>query len=145
MRAVLQRVSSASVKVDGNIIGEIGNGIVVLAGFIPEDGEKAFEYIAEKLIHLRIFEDEGGKLNRSVLDIGGGLLLVPNFTLYADCRQGRRPSFSASSPAETARIQFEAFCRIVKDKFSAVQTGEFQADMKVSLVNDGPVTLILEA
>lgn len=145
MRAVLQRVSSASVKVDGNIIGEIGNGIVALVGFIPEDGEKAFEYMADKLIHLRIFEDEGGKLNRSVLDIGGGLLLVPNFTLYADCRQGRRPSFSASSPAETARIQFEAFCRIVKDKFSAVQTGEFQADMKVSLVNDGPVTLILEA
>lgn len=145
MRTVLQRVSSASVKVDGNIIGEIGNGIVVLAGFIPEDGEKAFEYIAEKLIHLRIFEDEGGKLNRSVLEIGGGLLLVPNFTLYADCRQGRRPSFSASSPAETARSQFESFCRIVKDKFSAVQTGEFQADMKVSLVNDGPVTLILEA
>jgi D-tyrosyl-tRNA(Tyr) deacylase len=145
MRTVIQRVSSASVKVEGKIIGEIGQGIVVLVGFIPEDSEKTFEYIAEKLIHLRIFEDEGGKLNRSVLDIGGGLLLVPNFTLYADCRQGRRPSFSGSSSAETARSQFAAFCRIVKEKFTVVQTGEFQADMKVSLVNDGPVTLILES
>lgn len=145
MRAVIQRVSSANVKVDGKIVGEIGQGILALVGFLPEDNGKAFEYIAEKLIHLRIFEDDAGKLNRSVLDIGGGLLLVPNFTLYADCRQGRRPGFSASSPADMARVQFEAFCQIVKEKFPLVQTGEFQADMEVSLVNDGPVTLVLES
>ncbi|HCP15685.1 MAG TPA: D-tyrosyl-tRNA(Tyr) deacylase [Peptococcaceae bacterium] len=145
MRAVIQRVSSADVKVEGKIIGEIQEGILVLVGFLPEDNVKAFEYIAEKLINLRIFEDEAGKLNRSVLDIGGSLLLVPNFTLYADCRQGRRPSFSASSPAETARSQFETFCKILSRKFPRVETGEFQADMKVSLTNEGPVTLILES
>lgn len=145
MRVVVQRVSGASVLVDGKVIGQIRQGIMALVGFAESDGTKEFKYMLDKLIHLRIFEDDQGKLNRSVEDIGGGILIVPNFTLYGDCRQGRRPSFSASSKAEHARQQFAEFVRLFKEAYSQVETGEFQADMQVNLVNDGPVTLIIDA
>ena len=145
MRAVLQRVSYASVEVDGLTAGKIGPGILVLIGFYPDDQEKDNQYMMDKIINLRIFEDEEGKMNRSVEDIGGGILLIPNFTLYGDARHGRRPSFSDSSSPAVARIQFDAFCRHFRQAFPAVQTGVFQAEMKVSLLNDGPVTILLDS
>jgi len=144
MKVVVQRVAKADVTVEGKVVGKIGRGILALVGFIESDGQKEYQYIKDKLLNLRIFEDEQGKLNRSVQDIDGGILIVPNFTLYADCRQGRRPSFSASSKADIAREQFAAFIKLFAEEFPDVETGEFQADMQVSLVNDGPVTLIIE-
>lgn len=145
MRAIVQRVSEAQVVVDSKIIGAIQQGIMVLIGFNSTDGEKELQYILDKLIHLRIFEDELGKMNRSVLDISGGILIVPNFTLYGDCRHGRRPSYSeAALPAE-ARGLFDRFCSLAKSQYSQVEQGEFQAKMQVSLLNDGPVTLLIDS
>jgi D-tyrosyl-tRNA(Tyr) deacylase len=146
MRAVIQRTGYASVKVDGKTAGEIGKGIMVLVGFQPSDDEKVMDYMLDKTINLRIFEDENDKMNLSLKDIDGELLIVPNFTLYGDARKGRRPGYSSgASPAEAEGM----FARFVEKAQNAglkkVQSGIFQADMKVELLNDGPVTLLLDS
>lgn len=146
MRAVLQRVTQGSVTVDGVMIGEIGKGIMVLVGMLDSDNETTIDYMLDKIINLRIFEDENGKMNLSLLDIDGELLIVPNFTLYGDARKGRRPGYSSGAAPAVAEGIFEK----VKEKASAlpvkkVSFGQFQADMKVALVNDGPVTLLLDS
>ena len=146
MRAVLQRVSEASVTVDGQIIGEIGKGVMVLFGMLGTDDDKTIEYMLEKVINLRIFEDEAGKMNLSLQDIQGELLIVPNFTLYGDTRKGRRPGFSSGAAPDVAAQLFERLCVKAKGMpIAKVETGQFQADMKVALVNDGPVTLLLDS
>ncbi|HEV2202823.1 MAG TPA: D-aminoacyl-tRNA deacylase [Bryobacteraceae bacterium] len=144
MRAVLQRVSSASVTVDRIVIGSIGKGLVVLLGVTHSDTTADAEQLLEKIVHLRVFPDETGKMNRSLLDMGGALLVVSQFTLYGDCGKGRRPSFDAAAPAETARALYEYFVEAARRRGVPVETGVFQAHMEVALVNDGPVTLILE-
>ncbi|AMJ40047.1 D-aminoacyl-tRNA deacylase [Anaerotignum propionicum] len=146
MRGVLQRVTSASVTVDGQVIGEIGKGIMVLFGMLGTDDEKTMEYMLDKVVNLRIFEDENGKMNLSLLDIGGELLIVPNFTLYGDSRKGRRPGYSSGAAPDVAAGLFERLCEKAKEMpIKKVATGQFQADMKVALVNDGPVTLLLDS
>ncbi len=145
MRAVVQRVSEASVTVDGCVIGQIQKGLMVLVALRGEDTEKDFEYIAKKIAGLRIFSDEAGKMNLSVKDIGGKLLIVPQFTLYGSVIKGMRPSFVASGSVDEARKKFEVFIERLKQEEVPVETGEFQADMKVALVNDGPVTLLLDS
>lgn len=146
MRGVLQRVTSASVTVDGQVIGEIGKGIMVLFGMLGTDDEKTMEYMLDKVVNLRIFEDENGKMNLSLLDIGGELLIVPNFTLYGDSRKGRRPGYSSGAAPDVAAGLFERLCQKAKEMpIKKVATGQFQADMKVALVNDGPVTLLLDS
>jgi len=145
MRAVVQRVSSASVKVDGEEIGRIGTGLLVLLGVHGEDSDEDVRWLAEKIINLRVFEDEGGRMNRSLLDTGGEILVVSQFTLYGDCRKGRRPSWSKAAPPERARILYERFCEQVRSTGVTVATGRFQAMMQVSLINDGPVTLLLDS
>lgn len=145
MRAVVQRVANAEVLVEGNRIAKIGKGILVLVGFKDEDDEKAFRYIIDKVINLRIFEDSEGKMNFSVSDVDGEILMVPNFTLYGDCRQGRRPSYSTASGPEAAKVLFENMKTKITEYFPKVQFGEFQADMKVTLLNDGPVTLLIDS
>lgn len=145
MRAVIQRVKSASVTVEGRVVASIRQGLMVLAGIARDDTMKDAEWIAEKLVNLRIFEDEEGRFDRSLLDIGGELLLVSQFTLYGDCRKGRRPSFSDAMPSEKARVFFEKFVELVRTKGCRVEQGVFQAMMDVGLVNDGPVTLILDS
>ncbi len=146
MRGVLQRVTSASVTVDGQVIGEIGKGIMVLFGMLGSDDEKTMEYMLDKVVNLRIFEDENGKMNLSLLDIGGELLIVPNFTLYGDSRKGRRPGYSSGAAPDVAAGLFQRLCEKAKEMpIKKVATGQFQADMKVALVNDGPVTLLLDS
>lgn len=146
MRAVLQRVSEASVTVDGQVIGEIGKGIMVLFGMLGTDNEKTMEYMLDKVVNLRIFEDENGKMNLSLLDVEGELLIVPNFTLYGDARKGRRPGYSGGASPEVASELFAQLCEKAKAMpIQKVQTGQFQADMKVALINDGPVTLLLDS
>jgi len=146
MRGVLQRVTNASVTVDGQVIGEIGKGIMVLFGMLGTDDEKTMEYMLDKVVNLRIFEDENGKMNLSLLDIGGELLIVPNFTLYGDSRKGRRPGYSSGAAPDVAAGLFERLCEKAKAMpIKKVATGQFQADMKVALVNDGPVTLLLDS
>src|SRR4030095_6121635 len=145
MRAVLQRVSRAQVTVDGQVTGEIGTGILVLLGVGMGDAEADAVYLAEKIANLRIFDDDDGKMNRSVVDVGGGLLVVSQFTLYADARKGRRPSYiGAASPDEANRL-YEFFVELARKYVSKVETGRFQAMMDVELVNDGPVTIILDS
>ena len=145
MKAVLQRVKNASVSVDGQVVGSIGQGLMVLVGIGRDDTVKDAEWIADKIVNLRIFETEEGKLDKSLLDMGGELLLVSQFTLYGDCRKGRRPSFSDAMEADKARAFFETFVEIARTKGPRVETGVFQAMMDVSLTNDGPVTLILDS
>ena len=145
MRAVVQRVTEASVKVEGKIVGEIKEGLMVLVAISGEDTEKDYDYIARKIAGLRIFSDEQGKMNLSVKDIGGKLLIVPQFTLFGSAIKGMRPSFTASGSVEEARSKFEAFLERLKKEGVLVETGVFQADMKVSLVNDGPVTILLDS
>ena len=145
MRAVVQRVASASVSVDGTITGEIGAGLLVLLGVAKGDSPAAAAFLAEKVAHLRIFGDETGKMNRSLLDTGGAMLIVSQFTLYGDCRKGRRPSFDAAAPPELARSLYEHFIAAARSLGVPVRTGIFQASMRVALVNDGPVTLIVES
>lgn len=145
MRAVLQRVTQARVAVDGNITGEIAAGLLVLLGVSKLDTEADAEFLVQKIVHLRIFEDENGKMNRSLLDAGGALLVVSQFTLYGDCRKGRRPSFDDAAGAEQARALYERFVALARGANVRVETGMFQAHMAVSLVNDGPVTLIVES
>ena len=146
MRAVIQRTGYASVKVGGKTAGEIGKGIMVLVGFQSSDDEKVMDYMLDKTINLRIFEDENDKMNLSLKDIDGELLIVPNFTLYGDARKGRRPGYSSgASPAE-AEVMFARFVEKAQNAgLKKVQSGIFQADMKVELLNDGPVTLLLDS
>ena len=145
MRAVIQRVSGASVKVDSRVVGEIGPGLLVLLGVAKTDSEKDALFLAEKIVNLRIFADEAGKMNRSLIDLGGALLAVSQFTLYGDTRKGRRPGFDAAAPAEAARVLYESFVAAARAHGVHVETGVFQAHMAVSLVNDGPVTLLVES
>ena len=144
MRAVVQRVSSASVDSEGVRTGTIGRGFLVLLGVTHSDTEEDAGWLAEKIAGLRVFEDEEGKLNRSLLDVGGEMLVVSQFTLYGDCRRGRRPSFSEAARPETANALYEKFVEYARQTGVSVQTGVFQTMMAVSLVNDGPVTLIID-
>jgi D-tyrosyl-tRNA(Tyr) deacylase len=145
MRALIQRVTEARVTVDQSITGEIGPGLLVLLGVSKLDTEADAEFVAGKVLNLRIFEDDEGKMNRSVLDTEGSLLVVSQFTLYGDCRKGRRPSFDDAAPAEQARALYEHFVAIARRSPVRVETGIFQAHMAVSLINDGPVTLLVES
>ncbi len=144
MRALLQRVTEARVVVDEAVTGEIGPGLLVLLGVSKQDTEADADFVAQKILNLRIFEDDQGKMNLSVLDTGGALLVVSQFTLYGDCRKGRRPSFDDAAPAEQARALYEYFVAAAR-RSVRVETGIFQAHMSVSLTNDGPVTLIVES
>ncbi|MDK9718601.1 MAG: D-aminoacyl-tRNA deacylase [Trichlorobacter sp.] len=144
MKAVIQRVSSASVTVDGQVVGQIAQGIMVLLGVKKGDTEAPADWLAEKIVGLRIFEDETGKMNRSLIDIGGAVLAVSQFTLVGNCDKGRRPSFDTAAPAEEGKRLYDYFVAALKRQNVPVQTGIFQADMQVSLINDGPVTFILE-
>ena len=145
MRVILQRVSRASVSVDGEIVGAIGSGLLLLVAIAAEDTSNTLRQMATKVLGLRIFEDADGKMNLSVQETGGSLLAVSQFTLFADCRKGRRPSFVGAAPAEVARKGFEDFVAILKESGVAVETGRFQAMMDVELVNAGPVTIILDS
>ena len=144
MKAVIQRVSSASVTVDGQVVGRIGQGIMVLLGVENGDAEASADWLAEKIAGLRIFEDEAGKMNRALTDIGGAVLAVSQFTLAGNCDKGRRPSFDTAAPADEGRRLYDYFVEALKRQNVPVQTGIFQADMQVALVNNGPVTFILE-
>ncbi len=146
MKALVQRVKKASVTVDGEVIGEIGNGLLVFIGVTHGDTEEDAAYLAEKIAHLRIFRDENDKMNLSLLDIGGGALVVSQFTLYGDCRKGRRPGFSDAAEPELADRLYEKFVELLRlQGVRQVETGRFAADMLVKLENDGPVTLMLES
>jgi D-tyrosyl-tRNA(Tyr) deacylase len=145
VRAVIQRVSEASVTVDGEVVGAIGRGLVVLVGVGHEDGERDAEVLAEKILHLRIFPDEAGQMNRSVLDVSGGLLVVSQFTLMGDVRRGRRPSYSEAAPPEEAHRLYELVVEKLRPSGLDVATGVFRAMMDVALVNDGPVTILLDS
>jgi D-tyrosyl-tRNA(Tyr) deacylase len=145
MRALLQRVTRAGVSVDGALVGEIGAGLLILLGVAKPDTVGDAEFLAEKILNLRVFPDAAGKMNLSVLDTLGGLLVVSQFTLYGDCRKGRRPGFDAAAPPEQARALYESFVDLARLSGLKVATGVFQAHMEVSLVNDGPVTLMLES
>ncbi len=141
---VLQRVSQASVVVDGETVGAVGPGFLALVGIGHDDTPQTVDWMAEKTAVLRVFEDDAGKMNRSILDVGGSVLAVSQFTLYGDCRKGRRPAFTDAAPPELAKSLYERYVEKLKEQGIGVQTGVFAADMKVSLVNDGPVTMILE-
>ena len=145
MRAVLQRVTRAQVSVDGEVIGQIGPGLVILLGVAQGDTQADVGWMAEKVIQLRLFEDAAGKTNLSTKDVAGGLLVISQFTLLADCRNGRRPSFTAAAPPEEANQLYEAFVAACRQSGLPVQTGKFRADMQVELVNDGPVTVMLDS
>ena len=144
MRAVLTRVSSASVSIDGQTVGEIGKGFLILLGVGPEDTEKTCRYLAEKALGLRVFEDENGKMNLGLGDVGGQVLVVSQFTLYGNCRKGRRPSFTEAAGPELGNQLYEHFLSICEELGYPPQHGRFGADMQVEAVNDGPVTLILD-
>ena len=144
MRAVLTRVKSASVTVDGSVIGQIGQGFLILLGVTHEDTEAQAVKLADKLMGLRIFEDENGKMNSSLEDVGGQVLVVSQFTLYGNCKKGRRPEFLAAARPEIAIPLYEKFIALCRDKGFSVETGEFGAEMLVESVNDGPVTLIVD-
>ena len=145
MRAVIQRVSRCSVTVENRVIGETGAGLLVLLGVAYDDTEKDAVYLAEKIVHLRIFEDESGRMNRSLGESGGAMMVVSQFTLLGDCRKGRRPSFVAAAPPEKAEQLYECFIEQVRGKGIHTATGRFRAMMQVALVNDGPVTLVVES
>ena len=145
MRVVLQRVSHASVTVDEKVIGKIQRGFLLLVGVTHDDAIEDMEYLVRKIVQMRIFEDEEGKLNRSIQDIGGEILSVSQFTLYADTKKGNRPSFSKAAPGDVALEMFEQFNGLLRDTGIPVETGQFGADMKVELLNDGPVTILLDS
>ena len=144
MRAVLTRVRSASVTIDGNVNGKIGQGFLILLGVGPEDTEEKCRYLAEKALGLRVFEDENGKMNLGLADVGGQVLVVSQFTLYGNCRKGRRPSFTDAANPALGKALYEKFLACCEELGYPPQHGEFGADMQVESVNDGPVTLILD-
>jgi D-aminoacyl-tRNA deacylase len=145
MRAVVQRVSRAQVAADGKVVGEINHGLLVLLGVAHADSETDADYLAEKIAGLRIFEDVNGKINLDTAAVGGGILVVSQFTLYGDVRRGKRPSFDAAAPAERARQLYEYFVERIRATGLPCQTGRFQEMMQVELVNDGPVTILLDS
>jgi D-tyrosyl-tRNA(Tyr) deacylase len=145
MRAVVQRVARAEVKVDGHVCGRIGGGLVVLLGVAVGDTERDVQYLVDKILGLRIFNDAAGKMNLSLLDVGGGLLVVSQFTVYGDCRRGRRPSYVQAAPPALAQRLYDLFVETARERGVEVGTGIFQAMMEVDLVNAGPVTLIVES
>ncbi len=145
MRAVVQRVKEAKIEVDGNVVGSIGKGLLVYLGVGKDDSEKDVEFIADKLVNLRIFADEKDKMNLSVLDVGGRILLVSQFTLYGDCRKGRRPGFDLAGEPETAERLYEKTIDAIRQKGIPVETGVFAAHMDVTSINDGPVTFLLDS
>lgn len=145
MRAVIQRVSSASVTVDHEVVGQIERGFVVLLGITTHDTVDDVEYVANKLIGLRVFEDDDGKMNRSITDVGGSMLVISQFTLFGDCRKGRRPSFIEAARPEVARPLYERLVEELRAQGVPTETGVFQTHMDVALVNDGPVTLLLDS
>lgn len=145
MRVVLQRVSHASVTVEEKVIGKIQRGFLLLVGVTHDDAMEDMEYLVRKIVQMRIFEDEEGKLNRSIQDIGGEILSVSQFTLYADTKKGNRPSLSKAAPGDVALEMFEQFNGLLRDTGIPVEKGQFGADMKVELLNDGPVTILLDS
>ena len=145
MRLVVQRVKGAHVDIEGKTAGSVGEGLMVLVGVEEGDGQEDVNYCVEKTAHLRIFEDEAGKMNRSVLDAGGGVLAVSQFTLHGDVRRGRRPSFIKAARPEKAAALYDAYCEGLRAQGLHVETGVFQADMQVYLCNDGPVTLLVDS
>jgi len=149
MRAVIQRVTRAEVRVEGQVVGRIGRGLLVLVGFATGDTPEIGRAIAEKIVNLRVFDNERGKMDRSILEMGGGLLIVSQFTLYGDCRKGRRPSYSMAASPESARPIYQAFLVALKDIVRghkvSLSEGQFQIMMEVESVNDGPVTLLLDS
>lgn len=145
MRAVVQRVSSAEVRVDGVVVGAIGVGLCVLVGVAREDDVASARDLADKVVGLRIFEDDAGKMNLPLAAVGGQLLAVSQFTLLGDCRKGRRPSFAHAMAPDVAEELFEAFCTACRERGVVVETGRFRTDMQVALVNEGPVTLLLDS
>ena len=144
MKAVIQRVTRGRVSVDGETIAEIGLGLVILLGVGPQDGDEQVQYLVEKIANLRIFEDDQGKINRSLLEVGGAAIVVSQFTLYADTRKGRRPSFTDAALPELARPLVERFANLLRLQGVPTQTGEFGAHMLVEIANDGPVTIWME-
>jgi D-tyrosyl-tRNA(Tyr) deacylase len=145
MRACIQRVSSARVVVDGETVGEIGRGLVVLLGVAADDGEAELRWMVDKVVGLRVFEDADGKMNLALADVGGELLVVSQFTLLGDCRKGRRPSFIAAAPPEQAEPMYQQFVDAARQLGVRVATGRFRAHMQVELVNDGPVTILVDS
>jgi D-tyrosyl-tRNA(Tyr) deacylase len=145
MRACVQRVREASVTVGGKVCGRIERGLVVLLGVMAGDGKEDAAWMASKIVELRIFNDDDGKMNRSLVDVGGGMLVVSQFTLAGDCRKGRRPSFDAAAAPELAQSLYERFVELVRERGVDVATGRFREHMDVSLVNDGPVTMLLDS
>lgn len=145
MRAVIQRVSGGRVSVDGKIVSQIASGLVVLLAVKKGDGQPQADYMADKILNLRIFEDDAGKMNRSLLDTGGALLLVSQFTLYGDCRKGRRPGFDTAELPEPAQAWFDYTVQRIRERGIAVGTGVFGAQMELSLNNDGPCTILLDS
>ena len=146
MRAVIQRVSEASVTVEGAIIGQIQQGLMVLVGIVNEDDNADIEWLSNKIIHMRIFDDENGVMNKSLIEVGGAILLVSQFTLHAATKKGNRPSYIAAAKPEVSIPLYEAMIQqLQKDLGAPIQTGKFGADMKVALINDGPVTIIIDS
>lgn len=145
MRTVVQRVTQASVTIAGEVVGRIEHGLLVLLGVADGDSEEDVRYLADKIAGLRIFEDDAGKMNRALGEVGGAMLVVSQFTLLGDCRKGRRPGFDAAAPPALAESLYESFCAIIRGHGIHVETGRFRQHMQVALVNDGPVTMLLDS
>ena len=146
MRVVVQRVSQSNVKVSGEVIGEIKEGLMVLVSFVDEDNDTDLEWMTKKIVNLRIFNDDEGKMNRSVQDVGGDILLISQFTLHGSTKKGNRPSFIKAAKPDFANVMYEKFIKILEQSLGKrIQTGEFGGDMKVSLINDGPTTIIIDS